>query len=61
LINLAPKQEIDEEWEKIKIAIADAAREVIQTQGNWVVPQLTDWTLWRSGQSLTHSGNLTTI
>jgi hypothetical protein len=33
LINLAPKQEIDEEMEKIKIAIVDAAGEVIQTQG----------------------------
>jgi len=32
LVNLAPKQEIDEEWEQIKIAIVDAAREVIQTQ-----------------------------
>ena len=32
LVNLAPKQEIDE-WEQIKIAIVDAAREVIQTQG----------------------------
>jgi hypothetical protein len=33
LINLAPKQETDEEWEQIKTAIVDAAREVIQTQG----------------------------
>jgi hypothetical protein len=33
LINLAPKQEIDEEWEQIKIALVDAAREVIQTKG----------------------------
>jgi len=33
LVNLAPKQEIDEEWEEIKIGIGDAAREVIQTQG----------------------------
>jgi hypothetical protein len=33
LINLAPKQEGDEEWEQIKMAIVDAAREVIQTQG----------------------------
>ena len=32
MVNLAPKQEIDE-WEQIKIAIVDAAREVIQTQG----------------------------
>ena len=33
LVNLAPKQEIDEELEQIKIAIVDAARDVIQTQG----------------------------
>jgi hypothetical protein len=33
LVNLAPKKEIDEEWEQIKITIVDAAREVIQTQG----------------------------
>jgi len=33
LVNLAPKQEIDEEWVQIEIAIVDAAREVIQTQG----------------------------
>jgi len=33
LVNLAPKQEIDEEWEQIKIAIVDAARELIQTRG----------------------------
>ena len=33
LINLAPKQETDEEWEQIKTAIVGAAREVIQTQG----------------------------
>jgi len=33
LVNLAPKQEIDEEWEQIEIAIVDATREVIQTQG----------------------------
>jgi len=33
LIDLAPKQEMDEEWEQIKTAIVDAAREVIQTQG----------------------------
>jgi len=32
LINLAPKQEINDEWEKIKTAIVDAARAVIQTQ-----------------------------
>ena len=33
LVNLAPKQEIDDEWEQIKIAIVDSAREVIQTLG----------------------------
>ena len=33
LISMAPKQEIDEESEQIKITIVDAAREVIQTQG----------------------------
>ena len=33
MINLAPKQDADEEWEQIKIATVDAAREVIQTQG----------------------------
>jgi len=33
LINLTPKQETDEEWEQIKTAIVDAAREVMQTQG----------------------------
>ena len=32
-INLAPKQETDEEWEQIKTAVVDAAREVIHTQG----------------------------
>jgi hypothetical protein len=32
LINLTPKQEIDDEWEKIKTAIVDAARDIIQTQ-----------------------------
>jgi hypothetical protein len=32
LINLTPKQEIDDEWEQIKTAIVDAARDVIQTQ-----------------------------
>jgi len=34
LVNLVPKQETDEKWEKIKTAIVDAAKEVIQTQGN---------------------------
>jgi hypothetical protein len=33
LINLVSKQEIDDEWEQIKTAIVDAARDVIQTQG----------------------------
>ena len=33
MVNLAPKQEIDEEWEQIKTALVDATREVIQTQG----------------------------
>ena len=33
LINLVPKQEINDEWEQIKITIVDAARNVIQTQG----------------------------
>ena len=33
MINLTPKQETDEEWEQIKTAIVDAAREVIQNQG----------------------------
>jgi hypothetical protein len=32
LINLVPKQGIDDEWEQIKTAIVDAARDVIQTQ-----------------------------
>ena len=33
MINLAPKQETDEEWEQIKTATVVAAKEVIQTQG----------------------------
>jgi len=33
LINLVPKQEISDEWEQIKTAVVDAARDVIQTQG----------------------------
>jgi hypothetical protein len=33
LINIVPKQEIDDEWEQIKTTIVDAARGVIQTQG----------------------------
>jgi hypothetical protein len=32
LTNLAPKQEINDEWEQIKTAIFDRARDVIQTQ-----------------------------
>ena len=28
-----PKQEINDEWEKIKTAIVDTARDVTQTQG----------------------------
>jgi len=32
-LNLVPKQETDGEWEQIKTAIVDAARDVIQTQG----------------------------
>jgi hypothetical protein len=32
LTNLAPKQEINDEWEQIKAAIVDTARDVIQTQ-----------------------------
>jgi len=31
LINLVPKQEINDEWEQIKTATVDAARDVIQT------------------------------
>ena len=30
MINLVPKQEINDEWEQIKTAIVDAARDVIQ-------------------------------
>ena len=33
LVNLTPKQEIDEEWEQIKIATVYAATEVVLTQG----------------------------
>ena len=32
LINLTPKQEIDDEQEQIKTAIVDATRDIIQTQ-----------------------------
>jgi hypothetical protein len=32
LINLAPKQEINYEWEQIKTARVDAASDVIQTK-----------------------------
>jgi len=34
LINLVPKQETDEEWEQMKTAIVDAAREVIKHKVN---------------------------
>jgi hypothetical protein len=40
LINLTPKQEIDDEWEEIKTAIVDAARNIIQTQSK---PQRNKW------------------
>jgi hypothetical protein len=40
LINLTPKQEIDSEWEQIKTAIVDAARDVIQTQSK---PPRNEW------------------
>jgi len=33
LTNLIPKQEVSDEWEQIKTAIVDAARDVIQTHG----------------------------
>jgi len=33
LINLVPKQEINDEREQIKTAVVDTARDVIQTQG----------------------------
>ena len=33
MINLVPKQEINDEWGQIKTAIIDAARDVTQTQG----------------------------
>jgi hypothetical protein len=32
LINLTPKRQTDDEWEEIKTAVADAARDVTQTQ-----------------------------
>ena len=34
MINLAPKQEINDEWEQIKTATVDAARDVIQHKVN---------------------------
>jgi hypothetical protein len=40
LINLTPKQEIDDEWEMIKTAIVDAIRDVIQTQSK---PPRNEW------------------
>jgi hypothetical protein len=33
LINLVPKQEINDEWEQLKTSIVDAATDVVQTQG----------------------------
>jgi hypothetical protein len=32
LLKLVPRQGIDDEWEEIKTAVVDAARDVIQTQ-----------------------------
>jgi hypothetical protein len=49
LVNLAPKQEIDEGWEQIKIAIVDAAREVIQKQGK--LPR-NEWWMNNAGKSV---------
>jgi len=40
LISLVPKQEINDEWEQIKTAIVDAARDVIQIQGT---PPKNEW------------------
>jgi uncharacterized membrane protein YfhO len=40
LINPTPKQEIDDEWEQIKTAVVDAARDVIQTQSK---PSRNEW------------------
>jgi hypothetical protein len=40
LINLAPKQEINYEWEQIKTARVDAASDVIQTQSK---PTRNEW------------------
>jgi hypothetical protein len=40
LINLEPKQDINDEWEQIKTAIVDAARNVIQIQGK---PLRNEW------------------
>jgi len=40
LINLEPKQDINDEWEQIKAAIVDAVRNVIQIQGK---PPRNEW------------------
>ena len=40
MTNLAPKQEINDEWEQIKAAIVDTARDVIQTQSE---PPRNEW------------------
>jgi len=40
LTNLVPKQEINDEWEQIKTAIVNAARDVIQTQDT---PPRNEW------------------
>jgi hypothetical protein len=40
LINLTPKQEIDDEWEQIYTTIVDAARDIIQTQ---IKPPRNEW------------------
>ena len=46
LINLAPKQETDEEWEQIKTATVVAAKEVIQTQGKLLKNKWWDEECW---------------
>jgi hypothetical protein len=40
LIDLTPKQEIDDEWEQIKAATVDAARDIVQTQSK---PPRNEW------------------
>ena len=40
LINLTPKQEINDEWEQTKTAIVDATRDIIQTQSK---PPRNEW------------------